>query len=234
MTGRSPDMALDLVLWCGVKLENATVIEAEVERVDKYCDKLQASIDAMYVELKDRELKRQRAKAAKESNQARAHHFEVGDLVMITVANTSVNPVCKDKARMRWQGPFTITNIPPGQPSELHVRLIGDPDSVKPKEVHWTRCRRFAGKEFNLTPRIIRSAQNDLAKFRIKDLAAWRVGDNGKVQILVQWHGFEDTDGTWEDTDQLVEDAPYRLRNYLAANAEGHPPLQAVYDELYE
>ena len=33
---------------------------------------------------------------------------------------------------------------------------------------------------------------------------------------------------------RLIEDAPYRVRNYLADNAEGHPPLQAVYDDEYE
>ena len=27
---------------------------------------------------------------------------------------------------------------------------------------------------------------------------------------------------------------PYRVRNYLAENAEGHPPLQEVYDSEYE
>ena len=41
-------------------------------------------------------------------------------------------------------------------------------------------------------------------------------------------------DDTWEDIAQLIEDAPYRVRNYLAENATGHPPLQKVYDAAYE
>ena len=55
-----------------------------------------------------------------------------------------------------------------------------------------------------------------------------------QVQLLVAWHGFEDDRSTWEDISRLVEDDPYRVRNYLADNDEGHPPLQQVYDEEYE
>ena len=50
----------------------------------------------------------------------------------------------------------------------------------------------------------------------------------------MSWFGFEDHDNSWEDISQLIEDAPYRVRNYLADNAEGHPPLQDVYDAEYE
>ena len=62
----------------------------------------------------------------------------------------------------------------------------------------------------------------------------WRVGSAGEVQLLVSWHGFEDHDNSWEDISRLIEDAPYRVRNYLAENAAGHPPLQEVYDAEYE
>ena len=188
----------------------------------------------MHTDIKDRELQRQRAKAAKETHGRLTHRFQIGDLVMITVADTSVNPVCVDKPRLRWQGPCEVVDIPEGEPSNLFVRLLGDPATVPPKPVHWTRARRFAGKEFTASPRLIRMAQHDLGKFRLRDFLAWRVGDQGKVQLLAAWHGFEDERSTWEDIEQLVEDAPYRVRNYLAAHADGHPPLQQVYDDLYE
>ena len=66
----------------------------------------------------------------------------------------------------------------------------------------------------------------------------WEAGSHQQVPhlspVLGVWHGFEDERSTWEDIDQLAEDAPYRVRNYLAAHADGHPPLQKVYDDLYE
>ena len=188
----------------------------------------------MHQEIHDGELKRQRAKAAAEANNKLAHRFEVGDLVMVTVAKTSVNASCKTKPRLRWQGPLEVTSVPEGAPSVLFVRLLGDPPSVKPVAVHWTRLKRFAGKEFARTPQLIKSAQHDFGKFKIDEFVGWRVGPAGAVQLLVSWHGFEAHDNSWEDIDQLIEDAPYRVRNFLAENAEGHPPLQQVYDDECE
>ena len=54
------------------------------------------------------------------------------------------------------------------------------------------------------------------------------------MELLVAWYGFEECDSTWEDIGRMIEDAPYRVRNYLAENADSHPPLQKVYDEEYE
>lgn len=170
-------MALDLALWVGVKLEDAAVIDVAVDRVNKYCDRLQQAIDNLHEELLDQELQRHRSKMAKEANAARAHHFQVGDLVMVTVADTAMNPVNTSKPRLHWQGPCEVVSVEPGAPSELHVRLVGDNEDEPPKPVHWTRVRRFAGKEFHATPKIIRSAHHDWGKFKIRDFLGWRVGD---------------------------------------------------------
>ena len=86
-----------------------------------------------------------------------------------------------------------------GQPSILQLRLLGDPTTLKAKPVNWTRCKRFAGKEFHATSRMIKSAQHNLTKFKIQDFMAWRVGPNGTVQFLIVWCGFEACDNTWED-----------------------------------
>ena len=58
-------MALDLALWVGVKLEDAAVIDVAVDRVNKYCDRLQQAIDNLHEELLDQELQRHRSKMAK-------------------------------------------------------------------------------------------------------------------------------------------------------------------------
>ena len=54
------------------------------------------------------------------------------------------------------------------------------------------------------------------------------------MQLLVSWYGFEEDDNTWEDIGQVIEDNPYRVRNFLRQNAAGHPPLQKIYDEQYD
>ena len=55
--------------------------------------------------------------------------------------------------------------------SNLHVRILDDPDTIAPKPVHWTRAQRFAGKDFTSPPELIRSSQHDLitGKFKIRD-----------------------------------------------------------------
>ena len=93
-------------------------------------------------------------------------------MVMVTVVKTSVNVSCKTKPRLRWQGPLEVTSVPEGAPSVLFVRLLGDPPSVKPVAVHWTRLKRFAGKEFVRTPQLIKSAQHDFGKFKIDEFVA--------------------------------------------------------------
>ena len=123
------------------RLEDANVVEAGIEQVDAHCDRLQATLDVMHEELKDGELRRQRKKAAKDANKHLACRFEVGDLVMVTVADTSLNPTNTDKPRMRWQGPCTVVSIDDDTPSNLYVRLLGDPETIAPKPVHWTRAR---------------------------------------------------------------------------------------------
>ena len=105
MTVRSPDQSIDLVLWTGVKLEDATAVEADIEQVDQCCDHLQANLVVMHQEINDGEMQRQLTKVAAEANSRWSHHFEVGDLVMVTVTKTSVNSSCKVKPRLRWQGP---------------------------------------------------------------------------------------------------------------------------------
>ena len=103
MTGRAPDMTLNMVLWTGKNLKEGTSIEAGVEQVDRYCDKLVASIDVMNTNtvIVDAELQRQCKKVAAAANSRHTHRFQPGDLVMITVAKTSVNAVNTNKPRLR-------------------------------------------------------------------------------------------------------------------------------------
>ena len=108
----------------------------------------------MHTEITDAEVRKHREKAAAEANGRMAHRFEVGDLVMCTVAKTSVNATNKSKPRMRWQGPLQVISVADDEPSTTYVRLLGDPDTIAPKPVHWTRLKRFAGKEFTITPQL--------------------------------------------------------------------------------
>ena len=79
-----------------------------------------------------------------------------------------------------------MVSVEAHQPSILHLRLLGDPASDKPKPVYWTRYMRFAGKDFFVSPHMVKSAQHDTGKFKIEDFVTWRVGPAGTgVQLLI-------------------------------------------------
>ena len=68
---------LQFSVMIAIGLLQFSVIDAGVDRVDKYCDRLQDSLDVMHVEIADAELKKQRLKTVKEANNRLTHRFEV-------------------------------------------------------------------------------------------------------------------------------------------------------------
>ena len=85
MTDRFLDMTLDLIIDTGV------------DRVDKYCDRCLPQ----YNEFIDVEFKKQRVKVMKEVTNHLVHRFEVGDVVMATLADISVKTVNLHKPKIR-------------------------------------------------------------------------------------------------------------------------------------
>ena len=114
MTGRAPDMALDLVLWTGHNLKDGKAVEAGVEQVDKHCDRVAASLDIMHEQIKDAGQRRQREKAAKEARSPHAHRFEAGDLVMVTGTDTLPGRHVR-QPRVHKQSPHSLTRTVSGR-----------------------------------------------------------------------------------------------------------------------
>ena len=106
MTGQAPDTPVELVLWMGQKLKDATSVVTRLELVQQHCATLATLLDNMHEELRDAELIRQRKKAAKESRDKfkGALAFNEGDLVMVAAQDNSANPKRKAKPMVTWQG----------------------------------------------------------------------------------------------------------------------------------
>ena len=105
MTGRKPKSAVDIVLWCGKYLKDATNITALLDMVKKHCKKLaEALLDVMHSEITDATMVRLRKRCAKEANKKRsgAHAFAIGDLVMVAGTGNSANVVRRAKIMMKW------------------------------------------------------------------------------------------------------------------------------------
>ena len=57
----------------------------------------------------------------------------------------------------------------------------------------------------------------------------WRELENGTIEILVKWRGFEET---WEPAVELFKDVPEKVLKFLRENEKDNPPLQALKQQL--
>ena len=61
-------------------------------------------------------------------------------------------------------------SLAPDQPNILHLRLLDDPDTIKPKTVYWTATLSVILRQGLLyLPRMVKSTHHDLGKFKIRD-----------------------------------------------------------------
>ena len=212
MTGRKPVTPTKLVLWEGVLLKDATGHTIEWDRISRHCDRLVAALDKMHREIRDAADKRRRLKEAKAANAGRALQFEVGDLVMVAAWGNAAHVKRASKLCPGWQGPYEV--VRPLSPTAYEVRLVGRPDKAV-KAVHWSRMKLFANGGFDVTEKLTRTPVNDCQKFDVSSFVAWRVDDEGDIQLKVRWEGFQPQDDTWEELEQLFNDVPVLVRNYL-------------------
>ena len=103
MTGRKPRSAVDIVLWCGKYLKDATNITANLDMVKKHCEDLEKAVDAIHTEITDKTMLRLRKQCAREAQKKRKgdHAFNVGDIVMVAGSNNSANVTRRTKIMMK-------------------------------------------------------------------------------------------------------------------------------------
>ena len=170
-------------------------------------------------------MKRLRNQAIKEADLTTAHRFQVSDLVMVTCRDTSLKPIKKRKTTVKWQGPCEIVTVP--TVSELYVRLLGDPPSIKQDDQLDTSTfvRRQGFYDHANYRKVGSTWPGEIQNQRTMRLTYWT-----KRRGFCCWYGFEDCDNTGgEIMTQAIEDNPYRVWNFLHQNVAGHPPPEKIY-----
>ena len=229
MTGQKPRTPLNIVMYNGVTLKDADGCEVEWKRVDKYMDKLTKALDVLHQKIDDRAEKMRRRKAAKTANNKRGLQFQLGDLVMVAAWGNSAHIKKGSKLCPTWQGPYQVSGTI--SPTTYQVQLLGR-ENKPAKNVHWSRMKRFAGADFNISERLVRTAINDCQKFDVEKFIGWRAGDDGEIQLRVRWEGFEPQDDTWQSLEGLFEDVPALVRQYLRNHAGESEELDAAASTL--
>ena len=112
---------------------------------------------------------------------------------------------------VRWQGPYEVMGAAEA-PTIFQVRLVGTEDI---KSVHWQKMIRIAGPGLFVSQAVQNSALHDLQRFLVQSIDQWRLKNDGTVELLIRWQGYDESERTWEPLDQVYEDVEVITRNYV-------------------
>ena len=212
MTGRQPRTPVDLAVWSGPNLKEATEMRLPAARADAYMDKLTQSLALMHERVRDKDQHDRRVRAMREARRGHAMHFRRGDYVMVAAEGNQANVQRHNKIMVKFQGPYECMGLVNGEPDKVLVRLVGQDDVTK---VSWRRVYRIAGPDMTITQAVQDSALHDLQTFKVESFEDWGFGDDGKVVLKVRWRGFGADEDTWETMEQLDEDVEVLVGQYV-------------------
>ncbi len=228
MTGRKPRTAVDMAVWNGTKLTDATNTILEFDNLEKIVSKLAKSIDDMQSDVANFEHESVTRRIGKNTQENSAYKFQLGDYVLVSGKGNSRHVKRRHKAATTWQGPYQI--ISSRNVTTLGVRMVGSKD--KPKYVHWTRLKRFCGSKINLPIDLVEQAQRGAAQFEVAELRDIRTTDESNVEVLISWEGFPATYDSWESAIEIFEDVGHRLLKFLELKKKDNREMNSLYDQL--
>jgi hypothetical protein len=186
------------------------------EEIQRHCDRLEGSLARLHKDVSSslehsRELSRLRASRSSVGslNQPR---FEIGEYVL--VAQTDSQFRSTPKPLRRWQGPYRVTDL-------LSDWVLEVEDLIHRKRmiVHISRVRFYCDKHLHVTSDIVEQYAYDCQKYEVERLLDLRK-DQGRLELLVSWKGFEDVDNSWEPASQLIQDVPHLCRDFVVPRPE--------------
>ena len=114
-------------------------------------------------------------------------------------------------------------------PAIFQVRLVG---TEVTKLVHWQKMIRVAGPGLFVSQAVQNSALHDLQRFLVQSIDQWRVKDDGTVELLIRWQGYDESERTWEPLAQVYEDVEVITRKYVEETDD--PTLTQALDDVID
>ena len=228
MTGRAPRTAADLALYSGPTLKEAVDLSMPAALVDQYCDQLAESLAVMHDEARDAEEANRRRRALREAGKGPGMRFNVGAYVMVSATKNQANRKRHNKNMVRWQGPYEVMSTTEA-PTIFEVRLVGTEVTSR---VHWQKMIRIAGPGLFVSQAVQNTALHDLQRFLVQSIDDWRLKDDGTVELLIRWQGYDESERTWEPLAQVYEDVEVITQKYVQDT--DHPTLTAALDQVID
>ena len=228
MTGRAPRTATDLALYSGPTLKEAVDLSMPAALVDQYCDQLAESLATMHDEARDAEEANRRRRALREAGKGPGMRFNVGDYVMVSATKNQANRKRHNKNMVRWQGPYEVMSTTEA-PTIFEVRLVGTEVTSR---VHWQKMIRIAGPGLFVSQAVQNTALHDLQRFLVQSIDQWRLKDDGTVELLIRWQGYDESERTWEPLAQVYEYVEVITQKYV--HETDHPTLTQALDQVID
>ena len=210
-----------------VKQDRVTAFDWEAIR-DKHFKELTGAVEAMRaIVSKSDEDRRNR------NNRGRGElpRIQIGDYVLVGtvfVPGGSKRPDARAKARVRWGGPFVVTDAV-GQWVWEVALITRPPQDLTPGRdgailAHVNRIRRYSDSSLNVTEALVNVAINDAAFNTVEKIVDWRPKNATSwkgLEFRCQWLGYTPgTEDTWEPITALAEDIRVYLKKYIRGESK--------------
>ena len=91
---------------------------------------------------------------------------------------------------------------------------------------------RIAGPGLFVSQAAQNTALHDLQSFLVESIDQWRLKDDGTVELLIRWQGYDESERTWEPLAQVYEDVAVITQKYV--HDTDHPTLTAALDQVID
>ena len=90
----------------------------------------------------------------------------------------------------------------------------------------------IAGPGLFVSQAVQNSALHDLQRFLVQSIDQWRLKDDGTVELLIRWQGYDESERTWEPLAQVYEDVEVITTKYVEET--NHPTLTQALDQIMD
>ena len=151
--------------------------------------------------------------------------INIGDYVLVAI------PVRPSKLQFKWVGPVQVIDT---VSDFVYTCKPISKRKLKPRNVHITRLRRFAGKNLQITEQIQAAIDRDFPDNEVQQIIDHKTNKaDGELHLLVQWLGFTKAERTWEPARSLHEYVPGHVRAYTHDHKQ-HAGCQKFYNDHYD
>ncbi|KAE8884486.1 hypothetical protein PF003_g31408 [Phytophthora fragariae] len=209
-TGLPPTSALD-VIWNPHRSHDDEPIAVDLSEpaIVKRLDELRRSLQEMHKEVADiRERRRLQQMAAKKGAPC---NFSEGDFVFWSRVDARLPG---NKLMVRWVGPFKVID------ALSHSFIIEHLITKACHDVHGSRLKFYADSSLDITEEMMQHVSNQGLLLNVERFCGARYNDElSRWELEVSWQGLEDAENSYEGLEELFNDVPAKVAEYVAESS---------------